>query len=100
VDLTQTSSASAAHATPLPLDTSNAHSQNTLGVFPPDFVSLSHADADIPAEVVNTTDEPASFAPAAAAASSFLGSDHEQTPSEVNVPESDSEAEVDTFLLL
>jgi hypothetical protein len=95
VDLTQTSSASAAHATPLPLDTSDAHSQNTLGVFPPDFVSLSHADADIPAEVVNTTDEPASFAPAAAA-SSFLGSDHEQTPSEVNVPE----AEVDTFLLV
>lgn len=95
VDLTQTSSASAAHATPLPLDTSDAHSQNTLGVFPPDFETLSHADADIPAEVVNTTDEPASFAPAAAA-SSFLGSDHEQTPSEVNVPE----AEVDTFLLV
>lgn len=53
---------------------------------PPLIVSITHADADIPAE-------PESFAPAVAT-SSFLGSDH----SEVNVPA--SEAEVDTFLLV
>lgn len=86
-------------------DTSDSHSQNTLGVFVPDSETLSHADADIPAEVV---DKPTSFVPAPAA-SSFLGS---QTPSEDSDPESYSsvdspaplspvsEAEVDTFLLL
>ncbi|KAG2062075.1 hypothetical protein BDR06DRAFT_946174 [Suillus hirtellus] len=112
-DLIQPPSLSATHLTPPPLDTSDSHSQNTLGVSPADFETSTHADADIPAEVVDTTDEPASSVPAAAAAaSSFLGSDHEQTPSEVNVLESDStvelaapsspvsETEVDTFLLL
>lgn len=115
-DLTEPSSPSATHSTPPPLDTLDSHSQNTIGIFPPvsipDFETLTHADANIPAEVTDTAtaDEPASYAPAAAAASSFLGSDHEQAPSEVNVPESDSEsyssvessseAEVDTFLLL
>lgn len=86
-------------------DTCDSHSQNTLGVFVPDSETLSHADADIPAEVV---DKPTSFVPAPAA-SSFLGS---QTPSEDSDPESYSsvdspaplspvsEAEVDTFLLL
>ncbi|KAG1801378.1 uncharacterized protein HD556DRAFT_1337178 [Suillus plorans] len=110
-DLIQPSSPSATRLTPPPLDTSDSHSQNTLGVSPADFETLTHADADIPAEVVDTTDEPASLVPAAAA-SSFLGSDHEQTPSEVNVLESYSsvelaapsspvsETEVDTFLLL
>ncbi|KAG1885670.1 hypothetical protein F4604DRAFT_1727527 [Suillus subluteus] len=111
----QPSSPSATHQTPPPLDTSDSHSQITLGVSAPvsipDFETLTHADADIPAEVADTAtaDEPASFAPAAAA-SSFLGSDHKQRRSEVNVPESDSEsyssvessseAEEDTFLLL
>jgi hypothetical protein len=116
-DLTQPSSPSATRPTPLPLDTSDSHSQNTLGVsLPvsiPDFETLTHADADIPAEVADTTDEPESSAPAAAVAtSSFLGSDHEQTPLEDSDPESYSsvespassspvsEAEVDTFLLL
>ncbi|KAG1783715.1 hypothetical protein EV702DRAFT_1055128 [Suillus placidus] len=90
-DLTQPSSSSQTHPTPPPLDTPDSHSQNTLGaslpVSIPDSETLTHADADIPAEVADTTDEPVSFAPAAAA-SSFLGSDHEQTPSE----ESDSES--------
>lgn len=115
-DLTQPSSSSQTHPTPPPLDTSDSHSQNTLGaslpVSIPGSETLTHADADIPAEVADTTDEPASFAPAAAAASSFLGSDHEQTPSEESDSESYSsvespapsspvsEAEVDTFLLL
>ncbi|KAG2117828.1 uncharacterized protein F5147DRAFT_668811 [Suillus discolor] len=112
-DLIQPSSLSATRLTPPPLDTSDSHSQNTLGVSHADFENLTHADGDIPAEVVDTTDEPASLVPAAAAAaSSFLGSDHEQTPSEVNVIESYSsvelaapsspvsETEVDTFLLL
>lgn len=110
-DLIQPPSLSATRLTPPPLDTSDSHSQNTLGVSPADFETSIHADADIPAEVVDTTDEPASLVPAAAA-SSFLGSDHEQTPSEVNVLESYSsvelaapsspvsETEVDTFLLL
>ncbi|KAG1867832.1 hypothetical protein DFJ58DRAFT_768021 [Suillus subalutaceus] len=114
-DFVQASSPSARHQTPPPLDTSDSHSQITLGVSPPvsipDFETLTHADADIPAEVADTAtaDEPATFAPAAAASSS-LGSDHEQTGSEVNVTESDSEsyssvessseAEEDTFLLL
>lgn len=115
-DLTQLPSSSATRSTPLPLDITDSHSQNTLDVsFPvsiPDFETLIHADADIPAEVADTTDEPASSAPAAAATSSFLGSDHEQTPledsdsesySSVESPASSSpvsEAEVDTFLLL
>lgn len=115
-DLTQLSSPSATRPTPLPLDTSDSHSQNTLGVsLPvsiPDFETLTHADADISAEVADTTNEPASSAPVAAAASSFLGSDHEQIPSEdsdsesyssVESPASSSpvsEAEGDTFLLL
>lgn len=110
-DLIQSPSLSATRLTPPPLDTSDSHSQNTLGVSPADFETSTHADADIPAEVVDTSDEPASLVPAAAA-SSFLGSDHEQTSSEVDViepyssvelaaPSSPvSETEVDTFLLL
>ncbi|KIK49642.1 hypothetical protein CY34DRAFT_797092 [Suillus luteus UH-Slu-Lm8-n1] len=117
VDLTQPSSSSATRPTPLSLDITDSHSENTLDVsFPvsiPDFETLSHADADIPAEVADTTDEPASSAPAAAAmTSSFLGSDHEQTPLEDSDSESYSsvespaslspvnEVEADTFLLL
>ncbi|KAG1773105.1 hypothetical protein EDD22DRAFT_842048 [Suillus occidentalis] len=114
VDLTQPSS----RPTPLSLDITDSHSQNTLDVsFPvsiPDFETLSHADADIPAEVADTTDEPVSSAPAAAATttSSLLGSDHEQTPLEDSDSESYSsvespaslspvnEVEADTFLLL
>lgn len=117
VDLTQPSSSSATRPTPLPLDITDSHSQNTLDVsFPvsiPDFETLTHVDADIPAEVADTTDEPASSAPAAAATTtSFLGSDHEQTPLEESDSESYSsvespaslspvsEVEADTFLLL
>lgn len=117
VDLTQPSSSSATRPTPLPLDITDSHSQNTLDVsFPvsiPDFETLTHVDADIPAEVADTTDEPASSAPAAAAATtSFLGSDHEQTLLEESDSESYSsvespaslspvsEVEADTFLLL
>ncbi|KAG2754518.1 hypothetical protein P692DRAFT_201851720 [Suillus brevipes Sb2] len=105
VDLTQPSSSSATRPTPLPLDITDSHSQNTLDVsFPvsiPDFETLTHVDADIPAEVADTTDEPASSAPAAAATTtSFLGSDHEQTPLEESDSESYSSVEADTFLLL
>ncbi|KAG2368206.1 hypothetical protein BDR07DRAFT_1391502 [Suillus spraguei] len=95
-------------ATRTALDTSDSDSQNTFGVFAPvsirDFETLTHADANFPAEVV---DKPASFVPAVG--SSFLGSDHEER----HLQESDSEsvespgalspvseAEVDTFLLL
>ncbi|KAG1757350.1 hypothetical protein EDB19DRAFT_30613 [Suillus lakei] len=119
-DPTQPSPSSATPQTPPPLDTSDSHAKNTIGVSVPDSTTLTHADGDSPAEVEDTSDidvdvdVPASFPPAAA--SSVLGSDHEQTPSEVNVVESDpesyssvgspalsspvSEAEVDTFLLL
>ncbi|KAG2146523.1 uncharacterized protein EDB93DRAFT_463874 [Suillus bovinus] len=103
-----TTSPSVTHPTPPPLDTSDSHSKNTLGVSLPDSETSTHEDADIPAEVAYTADEPVSLVPAAAT-TSFLESDR---PSEVNVLESYSseelpassspvsETEVDTFLLL
>ncbi|KAG2155389.1 hypothetical protein DEU56DRAFT_906601 [Suillus clintonianus] len=110
-DLTHSSSAT--RPTPPAIDTSDSLSQNTIGISVPASIpnstTLTHADADSSADTTNIS---ASFPPAAA--SSILTP--EQTPSQVNVPESDSEsystmespapsspvseAEVDTFLLL
>ncbi|KAG0709085.1 hypothetical protein DFH29DRAFT_890445 [Suillus ampliporus] len=112
-------SSSATRSTP---PTSDSLSKNTIGVslsvsLPdspssviPDSMTLTHADADSPAEVANATNVPGVYPPAA---TSFLTS--EQTPSQVQTQESDSEsystmessapsspvsdAEVDTFLL-
>ncbi|KAG1755062.1 uncharacterized protein EDB91DRAFT_1097089 [Suillus paluster] len=107
----------ATRPTPPTIDTPDSLSKNTIGVslsvsssVIPDSLTLTHADADSPAEVTNSTNMPASYPPAA---SSLLTS--EQTPSQVNMPDSDSDsystmespassspvsdAEVDTFLL-